>query len=148
PEAPRAERARPAHLLCLSARSEAELKDVASRYEAHLATSMDALADICYTAHTGRSHFYHRLAIVADHLADARARLADYQAEVDTSGIIAGRSGNKAPRVAFLFSGQGAQYTGMGRALYETLPRFREVLDQCAAVLQEHLDRPLLSVLF
>jgi amino acid adenylation domain-containing protein len=148
PEAPCVERERPAHLLGLSAKSEAGLKDVAHLYETHLATSTDALADVCYMAHTGRSHFNYRLAVVADDLADARSRLTDYRAEVDTSGIIAGHCGNKAPRVAFLFSGQGAQYTGMGRALYETLPRFRAVLDQCAALLREHLDRPLLSVLF
>src|SRR5262249_40439686 len=96
PEAPCTERERPAHLLGLSAKSEDGLKDLANLYETHLATSTDALADVCYTAHTGRSHFNYRLALVADHLADARTRLAAYRAEVNTSGIITGRSGNKA----------------------------------------------------
>ncbi len=51
------------------------------------------------------------------------------------------------PRVAFLFTGQGAQYAGMGRDLYETQPTFRDVMDRCAACLDGLLDRPLLSLL-
>ena len=51
------------------------------------------------------------------------------------------------PRIAFLFTGQGAQYAGMARQLYETQPAFRATLDQCDQILGPYLNRSLLSVI-
>jgi malonyl CoA-acyl carrier protein transacylase/SAM-dependent methyltransferase len=57
---------------------------------------------------------------------------------------------NKAvPRtIAFLFTGQGAQYVEMGRRLYETQPTFRATLERCAEILRPLLGESLLSVLY
>lgn len=60
-------------LLPLSARSPAALNQLVARYAQHLATHPDLdLADLCFTASVGRSHFSHRLAIVADSTVDLR----------------------------------------------------------------------------
>src|SRR6201999_4574043 len=40
-----------------------------------------------------------------------------------------------APEVVFLFTGQGSQYPGMARGLYETSPVFRDVIERCDAIL-------------
>ncbi|MEE8522653.1 MAG: SDR family NAD(P)-dependent oxidoreductase, partial [Thermoanaerobaculia bacterium] len=56
---------RPLHLLPLSARSEAARSELAQRFVAHLRGGSPSLADTCFTAGAGRSHFDHRLAVVA-----------------------------------------------------------------------------------
>src|SRR5581483_2788316 len=144
------ERERPLHLLALSARDDAALSALAERYADHLAAHPDEpLADVCHTANAGRAHFTHRLAVTAADAATLRARLAAARHGEAGPGIRLGTvRGVDRPKVAFLFTGQGSQYAGMGRGLYETQPAFRAALDRCAALLQGELDRPLLEVLF
>lgn len=141
---------RPLHLLSLSAKNEKALTALAQRYEQYLVTHEDApLADICFTANTGRTHFSHRLAILADSRAKAREKLIAFGAGEQVSGLIRGEASDKTrPRVGFLFAGQGSQYLEMGRQLYETQPMFRRILDECEEIMRPVLERPLLSVMF
>ena len=138
---------RPAHLFMISARSEAALRALAGRYARRI-TADEPIADICYTANTGRASFAHRLAAVADAGATLKDQLERFERSEPAAGMRVGRAGEGRRKIAFLFTGQGAQYAGMGRGLYDTQPVFRRALDQCAEILRPHLERPLLSVLY
>ncbi len=139
---------RPAHILALSARSEAALRALAERYAADLASkSPESLPDVCFTANAGRAHLNHRLALVAETLPQMRETLAAYLNGERVDNLIAGQVG---PRMglAFLFTGQGSQYVQMGRELYETQPTFRQALDRCNELLKPELGQSLLAVLY
>lgn len=141
---------RPLHLLTLSAKNEAALKELAQRYADFVASHSDvSLADICFTANTGRVHFAHRLAIVADSHQQLGDRLSNFTVGKEISGLLSGKVVNRqSPKIAFLFTGQGSQYVGMGRQLYETQPTFRQTLERCDEILRPYLDKPLLEVLY
>ncbi|MBN3959943.1 type I polyketide synthase [Nostoc sp. NMS8] len=138
------------HLFTLSAKSENALHDLARDYENYLSNNPDAsLADICFTANTGRSHFEHRLVAIAQSNIQLQTGLGAYTVGKKTSQLESGKiSGKKHPKIAFLFTGQGSQYLNMGRQLYETQPTFRACIDQCDEILRLHLDKPLASVLY
>lgn len=129
------------NLLPLSAKSEAALTALAQKYESYLHTQPQAaLPDICYTAQTGRAHWPYRMALIGQTPQQMQAQLADF------TGVSVSPPGQ--PRVAFLFTGQGSQYVGMGQPLYETEPIFRQTLDRCDEILRPHLNQSLLSILY
>jgi acyl transferase domain-containing protein/acyl carrier protein len=69
------------HVLCLSARSEGALRQLAARYTAFLRENPQiSLADVCFTAHVGRAQFPHRLAVVAPSAEEACSQLAVFAA--------------------------------------------------------------------
>lgn len=142
---------RPWHLLNLSAKSKEALHALVGHYTAYLANSPDVnIADLCYSATTGRNHFDDRLSLVADSHSMLQTMLAAYQANETLPGIFQGSRSDRQskPQIAFLFSGQGSQYIGMGRELYATHPDFRATLDKCDELLLPYLDRSILSVIF
>ncbi len=141
---------RPLHALALSAKSESALRELARRYDQRLAGQpAPELSNVCYSANAGRSHFTARLFVAAESCEHARQKLRGFVAGEISPGVAYDRSRADAPpKVAFLFSGQGAQYAGMGHQLYETQPTFRRAIDRCAQILRNDLDRPLTEVLF
>ena len=146
---------RPLHLLALSARQPAALAELAGRHASLLETGGVPLADHAHTANTGRAHWPHRLAVVAASADEAARRLRQLVQAGDGEGADPGATGlrrglapARAPRVAFLFTGQGAQYVGMGQGLYDTQPVFRQVIDQCDSWLVAQEGWSLREVLY
>lgn len=141
---------RPLHVLTLSAKNEAALQQLAEQYEKCLAEQPHpAIADFCYTANTGRAHFPVRRSFVSDSVEQARRSLAAVAGGTRSTEIYADDLRNReVSELAFLFSGQGSQYVGMGRQLYETQPIFRKTLEHCDELLRPFLATSLFSVLY
>ncbi|MBD2534125.1 aminotransferase class III-fold pyridoxal phosphate-dependent enzyme, partial [Nostoc flagelliforme FACHB-838] len=141
---------RPFHLLCLSARSEKALHTLAGLYQSYIQSHPQiALGDFCFTANTGRSHFEYRLAVVAESTKQMAEKLAGFITKTDTTGLVRGQIDSiNRPKIAWLFTGQGSQYIGMGHQLYETQPTFRQAIDRCDQILSSHLEKPLLEILY
>ncbi|WP_328417463.1 SDR family NAD(P)-dependent oxidoreductase [Micromonospora sp. NBC_00389] len=134
-------RVRPAHLLQVSAATPSALDAAVQRLATHLDGAADAgpayLADVAHTLLVGRRPYPHRRAVVATDLPGAVAAL---RAPVRGPKPL---TNSPAPKVAFLFSGQGAQYAGMGAQLYAEQPRFAAVVDECAELLRPDLGLDL-----
>jgi natural product biosynthesis luciferase-like monooxygenase protein/amino acid adenylation domain-containing protein len=82
---------RSAHVLTLSAKSAAALRDLAGEYADWLSGRVDAeLADICSTANRGRNHFKHRAAVCGSTIAEFRAALSAARSDADASGLYRG----------------------------------------------------------
>ncbi|MEY2832541.1 MAG: hypothetical protein RLZZ574_1799, partial [Cyanobacteriota bacterium] len=139
---------RPLHLFTLSAKSEKALKELAQSYESFLISNREvSVANVCFTANTGRSHFAHRLVTMVESTVQLRDRLGAFAAGKETSGLISGQVQDR-QKIAFFFTGQGSQYLNMGKQLYQTQPVFRETIDHCAEILQPYLEKPLLEVIY
>ncbi len=129
------------YLVPLSARSAGALRSLAERYREYLASPCaPPLADLAFSAATRRSHHPHRLAISGSCPAALRAQLDAFLNGSSLPGLASGVVTPSAPRLAFVFPGQGAQWPGMARQLYREMPPFRAAFEQCAAAC-----RPFLS---
>jgi acyl transferase domain-containing protein/acyl carrier protein len=135
------------HLLTLSARTQPALEQLAQRFIdfLHLNTHCP-IADICYTALSGRSHFPFRLATTTASTTQLIASLTAFTQGTSLPNLSTGLA-TTSPKVAYLFSGQGSQYIGMGLELYHTQPVFQRALDQCNQFLEPHLGLSLLHLL-
>ncbi|MGK5632655.1 type I polyketide synthase, partial [Streptomyces sp. URMC 123] len=145
--APLAER--PVHALCLSGHTPTALRSLARSYRAHLAAHEGTPpAELCRAAGTGRAHLAHRAVVLGGSRAALDAGLAALSRDEAAPAVVRGEViGRSEPRVAFLFSGQGTQYTGMGRALHDAHAGFARTLERADRVLRPHLGGPALPEL-
>uniref|UniRef100_UPI0035711A1A type I polyketide synthase n=1 Tax=Streptomyces lacrimifluminis TaxID=1500077 RepID=UPI0035711A1A len=148
-EPPRPQVSLPVLPWVLAGRSEAALREQAARLADKLRENPAEPLDTGYSLAATRSAFEHRAVLLADsgslgRLPDALDALSRGE---NAPGVIRG-TGRRLARTAFLFTGQGSQYPGMGRELYESHPVFAEALDNVLTRLDPQLDIALSTALF
>ena len=129
----------------MSAKTEEALEARRQGLAEHLAANPEVdLAAVAYTLAAGRSRMSSRAAVVADDI-DAAVGLLR---RPEPSATVAMTSNASSTEVAFLFTGQGAQYPGMGAALYRTEPVFAAAIDECAAIVGRIEGHDLADLLY
>ena len=129
-------------ILQISARTELARDAIVERLRARLETDPQLrLFDVAATLRHGRAAYPLRTAVVATDAPDAARALADKRRRKE------GRATDPAPQVAMLFSGQGAQFAGMGAGLYASEPAYRAAIDECAAIVAGQIGRDLRPLL-
>jgi len=145
--------ARDARLLPLSAKSGGALQALAGEYLAWLdertdllSTDGDAsgplLSDMAWTAGVGRSHLDVRAGVVFRDTASLRERLQALAKAESNRGNSAG------VKLAFVYADEIGSWAGVSKALYESEPVVRAVLDRCETVLRDERGGSLLEAMF
>jgi acyl transferase domain-containing protein len=129
----------------VSARSPRALHELCLRWADVLdaPNASDNVADHAWTAGNRRAHDRYRVAFV-DRTA---AALADQARTYASGGCDAEPAGNRRPKMAFVFSGHGSQWTRMGSDLYRDEPVYRAAIDECDHALGKRTDWSLCAEL-
>ena len=145
PPVPSALGQKSAHLVVLSAKTPSALDRATADLAAYLRAHPElSLGDVAWTLGIGRQAFQHRRAVVVRDGAQAMEVLG----QPGRPPVLTGAHEGGARPVAFLFSGQGSQYAGMGAVLYREEPTYRDAIDRCAVFLEPHLGLDLRTVIF
>jgi len=123
-------------ILPLSAQSETALRELSQSWVRFLQETSASVSDICHTASVRRTHYDCRVAVVGRSKEDLSSKLQDYLAQPVAENWVEREKRRNAPRVGFVFCGQGPQWFGMGRELYAEEPAFREAVNECSELLR------------
>jgi acyl transferase domain-containing protein/surfactin synthase thioesterase subunit len=131
----------------LSARNEGALRALAGRYAAHIHEQPQVSLGSLAAGAAARTRFPRRVAWVTGKVSELLAEL-----EAFSMGRLSARAAhgiaNPNLKIAFLFTGQGSQYIGMGRELYSAEPVFHQTLQECDELFAPHLKMSLVSLLY
>ncbi|MDQ3933897.1 MAG: SDR family NAD(P)-dependent oxidoreductase [Actinomycetota bacterium] len=133
--------------LLVSAHDETALRAQARRLHAWLAEQPDVEPlDVAFSLATSRAQLKRRAAVVGSEREEFLSGLWALEAGEPSAGVVKREAvGGK---TAFLFTGQGAQWPGMGRDLYGQFPVFAQALDAACEHLDPHIGRSLKELMF
>ncbi|MBL4868544.1 MAG: type I polyketide synthase, partial [Pseudomonadales bacterium] len=140
-------------LVALSAKTPKALDELVDRYQLLMGKTMgetDEPTDLellSYSTLVGRDHHKYRLTFTVDSDQQWRDYINRYNQHESTPHF-EGHKTKSALKIAFLFPGQGSQYQGMGKGLYQRFSAFREIIEYCELQLAELCDISLKNLLW
>jgi acyl transferase domain-containing protein/NADPH:quinone reductase-like Zn-dependent oxidoreductase/NAD(P)-dependent dehydrogenase (short-subunit alcohol dehydrogenase family)/acyl carrier protein/SAM-dependent methyltransferase len=133
--------------LMISARTEASLRELVRSWRTTLVeTSSERTPMLLRAAARGRDHYPQRLVALGQDAATLARELNDFLNDYPAPAIIAGTAVREG-KLAFVFSGNGAQFTGMGRDALRTSAAFRAAIEEVDGMLRPHLGWSVVELL-
>ncbi|NEP58315.1 MAG: SDR family NAD(P)-dependent oxidoreductase, partial [Symploca sp. SIO2G7] len=131
-------------LLVISAKTSSALETATTNLANHLKQHSEInLADVAYTLQVGRQALNHRRMVIVEDIEGALNAL-----ESDPQRVYTSFTESSERPVVFMFTGQGAQYVNMARAIYQSEKVFQEECDRCCELLKPQLGLDLRQLLY
>ncbi|CAG8216576.1 unnamed protein product [Penicillium olsonii] len=135
---------RTAFTVAISAKSKVSLKRNLESLLTYVKTMpSESLPHLAYTTTARRMHHNHRIAVSGSSPGAIYRQLEKYLPTVESHRPVS----NTIPSTAFVFSGQGSFYMGIGHQLYESHSRFRDLLHQLNDICLSHEFPSILQVI-
>lgn len=141
-------------ILKISAKTKDSLLQHIRNYSGHIENHTEEnLDDIIYTADVTRNDFDLRFSVVANTGKELVRKMQGYLEGNREEGVFTNMDSDGAalggkPRIVFMFSGQGSQYAGMGRELYNCHPVFRQAFDECSRMFRPYILKSLTELIY
>lgn len=136
-------------ILTISAKNITALNEMLDRYlKAAEKLNDNELDSFCYASNVGRAHFSQRVAALIEDKTSLIHFLEQSKTNLKNSDNKNNTNSNFDQKIAFLFTGQGAQYVGMGKMLYAAHPLFRTIINQCDELFFKHLNVTIKDIMF
>lgn len=136
----------------ITARDADALADSAQQIAGLLEAPDARLYDVAFNLYHRREHLEHGLALIADTAADCASALATFadsgpDSEAESAEIVTGQRLPAANGPVLVFTGNGCQWSGMGRELLDTSEAFAAAVDEVDQLFAQHTDVSLRDVL-
>ncbi len=139
----------PVHILNISARDKTALKEYTQKFSEFLESSHDLKpVNICYSVNTGRLDHPVRLSAINKDFDAIQKILADFAKDTSDESLYFSEKQVLKQKIAFMFTGQGAQYISMGRELYQSSAIFKECVDKCDSLLESAIGESIKEIIF
>ena len=117
--------ARSTQVVTVSAKSLSAFKKTLGRLEDYVNKNPElGLADLAYSTTARRSHYTYRAALPVNSITQLLSALKIVKEQTHNPIPLA------TPQVAMAFTGQGSQYTAMGKQMFETSKQFRDDIEE------------------